>query len=289
VSGVSIVAFEFARVRGERWRSYQPSGTGGKLAGMTKWKSRIENSNILRDGFCCAFEKRTKMKWRQITDDVVVMSFPWHTFGIDFHRNVTLLRLRDGRVVIHSSAPFTAEDTNVICRFGEPAWLVEATLMHDTFAKQGRAAFPDLPYLAPNDFTKATGIPTQPLGSPPLDWKDEIDVLKIDGNKMNEYVLFHRRAATLVVADLFFSFPRETRGWARFFVRHIMRLPRLFGISLFFRVLMIRDRNAFKNSMRALWQWNFERIVVAHREPVESDARATVERALRDHGFLNHA
>ena len=75
--------------------------------------------------------------WRQITDDVVVMSFPWHVFRIDFARNVTLLRLRDGRVVIHSSAPFTNEDIAAIREFGEPAWLVDATLLHDTL-RQGR-------------------------------------------------------------------------------------------------------------------------------------------------------
>src|SRR6059036_3728394 len=184
------------------------------------------------------------MKWRQITDDVAVMSFPWRAFGIDFERNVSLLRLRDRRVAIHSSAPFTAEDIAAIRGFGEPAWLVDATLMHDTFAKESRAAFPDLPYLAPDGFTKTTGITTQPLTPLPSDWQGEIDVLKIDGNRMNEHVLFHRRATTLVVADLFFSFPKETCGWARFFVRHIMRLPRWFGISLFFRVLMIRDRKA---------------------------------------------
>jgi hypothetical protein len=226
--------------------------------------------------------------WRRITDDVVVMSFPWHVFRIDFARNVILLRLRDGRVVIHSSAPFTAEDIAAIRRFGEPAWLVDATLMHDTFAKEGRAAFPDLPYFAPDGFTKASGIPTEPLGSPPSDWKDEIDVLKLDGNRMNEHALFHRRSATLVVADLFFSFPTETRGWARFFVRHITRLPRLFGMSVFFR-MTIKDRQAFKSSMKALLQWNFERLVVAHREPIEGKARVAVERALRDAGFLSQA
>jgi hypothetical protein len=224
--------------------------------------------------------------WRQITDDVVVMSFPWNVLRIDFARNVTLLRLRDGRVVIHSSAPFTAEDIAAIRRFGEPAWLVDATLLHDTFAKEGRAVFPDLPYLAPDGFTKASGIPTEPLGSPPSDWRDEIDVLKVDGNRMNEHALFHRRSATLVVADLFFSFPRETRGWALFFVRHIMRLPRLFGISAFFR-MTIGDRQAFKSSMKALLQWNFDRLVVAHREPLDKNAKPTVEQALRDSKLLS--
>ena len=40
--------------------------------------------------------------------------------------------------------------------------------------------------------------------------------------------------------------------------------------------------------MKALLQWNFERIVVAHREPVEKEAKAAVERALGDSGFLSH-
>jgi len=222
---------------------------------------------------------------QEIADDAVLMSFPWRTLGIDFKRNVALLRLSDGRVVIHSTAPFTADDIAAIRRFGEPAWLVDATLMHDTFAKHGRVAFPDLPYLAPNGFNRASGITTEPLESPPSDWKGEIDVLKLDGNRMNEHVFFHRRSATLVVADLFFSFPSETRGWARFFVRHIMRLPRLFGISVFFR-LTINDRQAFERSMKTLLQWNFERLVVAHREPIEKEARAAVERVLRDSAFL---
>jgi len=157
------------------------------------------------------------MSWRQISDDVAVMSFPWRTLGIDFKRNVTLLRLSDGRLIIHSTAPFSREDVAAIQRFGEPAWLVEATLMHDTFAKEGRPAFPHLPYLAPDGFEKVSGISTQSLDPPPSHWAGEIDVLRIDGNRMNEHTFFHRRSHTLVVADLFFSFPAETRGWPGFF------------------------------------------------------------------------
>jgi hypothetical protein len=207
------------------------------------------------------------MMERRIADDVMLMSFPWRTLGIDFRRNVTLLRLADGRVVVHSTARFTEQDITAIRRFGEPSWLVEATLMHDTFAKEGRAALPDIPYLGPDDFTKASGIPTEPLGSPPSDWKDEIDVLKLDGNRMKEHVLFHRRSRTLVVGDLFFSFAKNIRGWPRFFVRHFMRLPRLFGVSAFFRLFAVRDKEAFKKSVNRLLALDFERLLVAHSEP----------------------
>jgi len=120
--------------------------------------------------------------------------------------------------------------------------------MHDTFAKEERARLPDIPYLTPKGFTKRSGVPAEPLSPPPATWTGEIDLLKIDGVRMNEHALFHRRSRTLVVADLSFSFPAEIRRWPRFFVRHFMRLPRLFGISLFYRRLMIEDEGAFARS-----------------------------------------
>src|SRR5207237_5048855 len=124
---------------------------------------------------------------------------PFRVFGIDFARNVTLLRLGDGRVVIHSTARFTKENVTAIREFGEPWWLVDATLLHDTFAKEGRAAFIGLPYLAPAGFTTVSGIATHPLNPAPSDWAGEIEVLKIEGTKKNEHALFHRRSRTLVV------------------------------------------------------------------------------------------
>ena len=104
---------------------------------------------------------------QQIAPDVLLMTFPWRALGIDFRRTVTLLRLSDGRVVIHSTAKFTDEDIAAIRRFGEPAWLVDATLMHDTFAKEGRARLPGIPYLAPKGFTERTGVPAEIIVAAP--------------------------------------------------------------------------------------------------------------------------
>jgi hypothetical protein len=217
---------------------------------------------------------------QQIAADVLLMSFPWRTLGIDFRRNVTSLRLSDGRVVVHSTAKFAEDDIAAIRCFGEPTWLVEATLMHDTFAKEGRAAFSNIPYLAPEGFTKSSGVAAERLDSPPTAWAGEIEVLKIEGCRMNEHALFHRRSRTLVVADLFFSFPDDIQGWSRFFVQTIMRLPRFFGISFFYRSLIIRDRAAFQRSMNALLALDFKRLVVAHWKPLEVEAKRAVEQAL---------
>jgi hypothetical protein len=89
----------------------------------------------------------TPTDWRPLADDVALISFPWRALGIDFKRNVTLLRLGDGRLIIHSSAPFTEQDVVNIRHFGQPAWLVDATLMHDTFTKEGTMHFRTCPIL----------------------------------------------------------------------------------------------------------------------------------------------
>lgn len=223
-------------------------------------------------------------QWRQLTDEVALLQYPLHAFGIDFRRNVTLLRLRDGRLVVHSTAPFTAADVQSIQRFGRPAWLVDATLMHDTFAQEARAAFLEIPYLAPDGFARASGVATSSLQPPPSDWNGEIDVLEIEGlREIKEHAFFHRASGTLVLADLLFHFPADARGWSRFFAQRIMRLPRLLGISAFFR-LMIRDREVFARSMKKLLAWEFAHIVVAHGEPIDREARSVFVRALRDRG-----
>jgi hypothetical protein len=220
--------------------------------------------------------------WQQLNDNVADMQYPLRGFGIDFGRNVTLLRLRDGRLVIHSTAPFMPDDVAAIRGFGEPAWLVEATRMHDTFAREARLALPNVSYLAPG---RLKGVPTVPLLPPPDDWNSEIEVLKIDGlRKIDEHAFFHRASRTLVLADLLFHFPPGTRGWPRFFIRHVMRLRRLLGLSLFFR-LMIRDREAFARSMKKLLAWEFAQIVVAHGEPIDRAARSVFVRALHDRGL----
>jgi hypothetical protein len=65
-----------------------------------------------------------------------------------------------------------------------------------------------------------------------------------------------------------------------------MRLPRLFGISAFFHLFAVRDKVAFKNSLNALLALDFERLVVAHSEPIEAGAKRVVEKALSESKLL---
>ena len=82
---------------------------------------------------------------------------------IPIGRTVTVIRLQTGALVVHSTAPFTAEDIAAIRALGEPRWLTDVTNFHDTFAEEGRRCFPGVTYLVPEGFpAKASAGATEP-------------------------------------------------------------------------------------------------------------------------------
>ena len=175
-------------------------------------------------------------------------------------------------------------DIAAIRSLGEPAWLIDATLFHDSFAREGRRAFSGLPYLAPRGFDKVSGVATEELDPAPAAWANQLDVLRLDGVRANEHVFFHRASRTLIVCDLFFNFGPTAPAWTRWSARHVMRLRDGMGMSVFFR-LMIRDRAALAQSLRRMMEWNFERVIVGHGDLIPSDARRIVAEDLARAGF----
>ena len=204
--------------------------------------------------------------------------------GLKIGRNVTILRLHDGRLVIHSTAPFSSSDVSVIKSLGAPGWIVEGSLFHDSFAQEGSRAFSGVPYLAPARFTEVTQVASTPLTQPPPEWADQLDVLRLDGVRANEHVFFHRVSRTLIVCDLLFNFGRNVPASTKWVARHVMRLRDGIGMSAFFR-LTIRDRGAFEQSLRRMMRWDFERIIVGHGDVISADAKRSAAAHFAKAGF----
>ncbi len=221
-----------------------------------------------------------------IADNLWLLQYPLSVLGTQHGRNVTIIRLASGKLIIHSMAPFTAADLAAIRAEGEPAWLVEAMLLHDTYAAEGRKLFPGLPFYGPPGFDKVVKFPTLPLLPPPAEWADEIAIFPLEGVPMvKEHLFLHRPSRTLIVADLVFNFSPEERGWDRFFHRYIAGFKRYPGISRIFR-LFVKDKAAFRASLEGILAHDFDRIIVGHGEIIERQAKSLLQRALKDAGVL---
>jgi hypothetical protein len=220
-----------------------------------------------------------------LAENIWVWRFPLVLLGTRIGRVVTVIRL-ERRLLLHSTAPFSAEDVAAIRQLGEPGWLTEATLFHDTFARQGCSAFPNVPYLAPEGFDQLAQVRAVPL-VPPEEWSGEVELLELKGiPKIRETVLYHRPSRTLVVADLVFNLGPGpgTPAWTRLFMRCVGGVKCSLGMSRFFR-FMIRDREAFQQSLRTMMEWDFDRLIVAHGDVVENGAKEKLKQAFAAAGF----
>ncbi|MEK7952270.1 hypothetical protein [Luteolibacter soli] len=223
---------------------------------------------------------------KELSGDLWVMRYPLKILGTSHGRTVTVIRLSSGKLVIHSMAPFSPDDLDAIRRVGEPGWLVEAMLLHDTFAKSGRELFPQLPFLGPPGFDKVVGFHTSSLLPTPPEWDQELKVIRLKGApKLEEHAFLHVPSRTLIVADLVFNFPPDEGPWNHLFHRHVAGLKRYPGMSRIFR-WCIAHQAAFRESVAELMSWDFDRIIPGHGCVIETEGKAKLARALGDAGLV---
>ena len=219
-------------------------------------------------------------KLENLAPNLWLLSYPLRMLGVDLRRNVTVMRLSSGKVIVHSTAPFTASDAGSISALGEPAWIVEALLRHDTFAKEGRRAFPAAKYLVPDGFA-AGGISAQPLIPAPSEWATEIAVVSIAGApEFGEIAMLHRPSNTLIVADLVVNFVGRQSVWERCLLRlATVRGRHNPGVTRAFKKA-INDRDAYAASVRTVLAWDFDRIIVGHGTPILRNGKEKLRAAL---------
>lgn len=221
-----------------------------------------------------------------LAPDLWTLHYPLSVLGTRHGRTVTVMRLSSGKLVIHSMAPFSKADVAAIRELGEPGWLVEAMLLHDTYAAEGRERFPGVPFLGPPGFGEIVKFPVQPLLPLRSWWSDEIRVIQLKGApKLEEHVFLHVPSRTLIVADLIFNFRPDEEGWDRFFHRNIAGFKRYPGVSRIFK-WFVTDKVAFRESLAELLEWDFDRIIPGHGEVIESGGREKLWQAMVDAKFL---
>ena len=219
----------------------------------------------------------------RIGEEIWLQRYPLCLAGCHLGRNVAVVRLRSGKLVIHSTADFPEGNFQSL---GEPGWLVEATNFHDTCAGDGVDSLPLVPYHVPEGFSSPKGVKTHPILPAPAEWEGELEVIELGGlPKIREHVFFHQVSRTLIVADLLFNLPPSAGGWTLRFMRVMAGMKSYPAMSRLFR-FCIRDREAFVDSLRKVAEWEFERIVVAHGDPIEGeDAKEQFLAVLAENGF----
>jgi hypothetical protein len=193
----------------------------------------------------------------------------------DFSTRMTVIGLADGGLFLHSPVRLSDGLRAELREIGTVRAIVAPNKAHHLFVGDYVAEYPKARLYG------ALGLPNKRkdlaffglLGDEPRpEWKGQIEQRMIRGAPMlNEVAFFHPATRTLVLTDLVFNLP-EGDVWGVPIVCKLMGASGNFGPHRFVR-WAIRDKAAARKSMGFVVRWEFDRIIMAHGEIVETGGR----------------
>ncbi len=223
---------------------------------------------------------------RQIDDDIWIAEGENVPFlGIPYPTRMTLVRLRDGGLWVHSPIRLVPELIDTVKARGPVRCVVAPNKLHHLFLSEWADAWPEATIYAPPGLRRKRGdlrLDADLGDDPPAAWAQDIDQVMFRGSfALVEVVFFHRRSRTLIVTDLIQKFDPSTLNP---FHRLVMRLDGMLGpegsTPREWRLSFWNRRQA-RVALHTALGWDPERIVIAHGTWVTSDGREALRRSLR--------
>jgi hypothetical protein len=201
-------------------------------------------------------------------DDIWVFDGPPVSFvGLPYPTRMTVIRLADGGLFVHSPIELTDSLRAEIDALGPVRHLVSPNKLHHLFVQDWHTAYPEaLTWAAPGVRKKTSVEWDGDLEDvAPAPWRDQIDQLIFRGSVLlDEVVFFHRRSRTLVLVDLVQDFdPAPLSRSLRLLFRVIGALHPNGQAPVDFR-LSFFDRQSARDCLQRLLAWEPERVVIAH-------------------------
>lgn len=215
---------------------------------------------------------------RELGRDIWVEERPQAFYGLEVGTRMTVVRLADGSLFLHSPVSLDAELRSQLDALGRVRWAVAPNRVHHLYAGRVAAHYPDvLLFVAPGLERKRPDLVfAGVLGDEaPEPWRGQLDQCFFRGRPYeNEVVFCHRASRTLILCDLAFNFRERTHPLTRLLMQLIRSYGR-FGPSRL-DPLLIRDRRLARASLERILAWDFDRVVVAHGDVLESGGRTAL-------------
>ncbi len=210
----------------------------------------------------------TRHTLRNVADGVHVLDAPQRFYGLEVGARMTVLELDRG-LLVHSPV---AVDPATITPLGTPRWVLAPNLFHhlhigpwvdaglEAWAPAGLAdKRPDV------HFHGVIDRDDRPFGN-------DVQLLPLTCfPTTNEVAVLHRPSRTLIVSDLVFHFPASAPLLTRFAMRCLGGYP---GCRTTLLERFGLRRAAARHELRTLLAWDFDRLIMAHGDIIETQAKA---------------
>lgn len=228
---------------------------------------------------------------KPVAPDIWIVDGPWIRFyGLPFPTRMTVVRLSNGDVWVHSPIEVGNELEKAVSAIGPVRYLVAPNWIHYAWISVWQKHFPDATtFVSPGVAERAAKKGAQlhfdeELGNKPaIQWSSDIDQRLAESGYHIEAVFFHRASRTLILTDLIENFEKHKMPW---WTRPLLKLGGVCAPN----GGMPRDMAAgFKKHPEHLQKlvaemiaWNPEKVILAHGKWYEKDGTKELKRAFRN-------
>lgn len=213
-----------------------------------------------------------------VAQGLFVVAAPLTMLGLHLGTRMTVLRLPDGTVLLHSPVPISPELQGAVDAVGPVAHIVAPNLYHHLHAGAWAAAYPKAQLHAPAglrakrpDLRIDADLEAAPSQAA---FAGALQALPIAGSLLHETVLLHPESRTLISADLVENFTTSDHWLTRQYLK-VAGIHGRPGLAKPLR-LLFRDRPAARRSIDAVLAQDFDRLILAHGQIIQKDAREIV-------------
>jgi len=210
--------------------------------------------------------------FRALTTDLWVTERAQRFLAAEMGTRMTVIRLADGGLFIHSPVALGNATRAELATLGPVRHVVAPNRYHHLYVAPYLSAYPEAQvYAAPGLPEKRRDLRFHEVLSDdaPAAWAGQIDQLVFRPLPiLNEVVFFHRPSRTLIVCDLVTNVERSSSPLTRLFFWLDDSYGKL-GAGRLWR-LLIRDRPAARGAIDHILSWDFDRIIMAHGNVLET-------------------
>jgi hypothetical protein len=218
----------------------------------------------------------------------VVDSGPMHVAGMPLPVRMTIIRLGNGELILHSPTPFSFPIKAQLDDLGRIAHLLAPNTAHWSFVKQWQAHYPDatcwaVPGLGERPAVKKAELRIDKVfaDGAPKEWNEEIEIILVRGKALVEAELFHRASRTLVLTDLIVNLePDKLPLPMRLGARLVGALAPEGKAPIYARAAIKAGGEQASNAASRLLDLAPERVIFAHGHWHEHEGTGHLERSL---------
>lgn len=225
-----------------------------------------------------------------IAPDVwIVDSGPVSAYGMPMPVRMTVIRLRNGDLLLHSPTRYVAALQAELEQLGRIRHLIAPNIAHWTFAGKWRHAVPGTrlwaaPKLAARRAVRRACLPIDRGLGPqaPAEWGGEIEHVLIPGAGFCEVAIFHKATTTLILTDTVVNLePGKLPPVMALFMKLGGSAAPHGGAPFYLRAVILLKWRAARAAVERLLAMKPSRVIFAHGAWFDDDATPRLHRSFR--------